>query len=213
MALRERTDKTAYATDVHSQGIDGETATFHIDGKQFTATIPLSGVHNVYNALAAVCVGSKMGLTTEQMKEGIESVGEVEGRNRRIACHGYTVVDDCYNANPASMRAALSVLAKAPGRKIAVLGDMGELGTQEKQLHYEVGTFAAQCGIDLVCCIGELAKEIARGAKEHGAKVLEFAAVEEFMKDFAPSVKEGDTILVKASHFMKFTGIVEALTK
>ncbi|MGN0311771.1 MAG: UDP-N-acetylmuramoyl-tripeptide--D-alanyl-D-alanine ligase [Lachnospiraceae bacterium] len=213
MALRERTDKTAYATDVHSQGIDGETATFHIDGKQFTATIPMSGVHNVYNALAAVCIGNKMGLTTEQMKEGIESVGEVEGRNRRISCHGYTVVDDCYNANPASMRAALSVLAKASGRRIAVLGDMGELGTQEKQLHYEVGTFAAQCGIDLVCCIGELAKEIARGAKEHGAKVLEFASVEEFMKDFAPSVKEGDTILVKASHFMKFTGIVEALTK
>ncbi|MGN0169348.1 MAG: UDP-N-acetylmuramoyl-tripeptide--D-alanyl-D-alanine ligase [Lachnospiraceae bacterium] len=228
-------DVTAYATDVHSRGIDAETATFHIDGKQFTATIPMSGVHNVYNALAAVCIGNKMGLTIEQMKQGIESVGEVEGRNRRISCHGYTVVDDCYNANPASMRAALCVLAKAPGRKIAVLGDMGELGTQEKQLHYEVGTFAAQCGIDLICCIGELAKEIAEGAKEQGAlmrdggetgtghkdggnpagaaRVLEFASVEEFLKDFAPSVKEGDTILVKASHFMKFTGIVEALTK
>ena len=104
-------------------------------------------------------------------------------------------------------------------RKVAILGDMGELGENEKELHREVGTFAGNCGIDLLICVGTLAKEIAEAAKEssiQAEKQLEavsFDTLEELLMHLGEQVKQGDTILVKASHFMNFGKIVEALQK
>ncbi len=202
----------AYATNSVTAGIAAQKATFHMGGEYFEATIPMSGEHNVYNALAAICVGSRMGLSMEQMKQGIETVPVVAGRNNQIESNGCTIIDDCYNANPASMKASLGVLANAKGRTIAVLGDMGELGKKEKELHYEVGTFAAQKEIDWICCVGELAKEIARGAREHGGKhVEEFATKTELISCLKKEKRVGDTILIKASHFMEFGEVVKEL--
>ena len=114
----------------------------------------------------------------------------------------------------------LNTLVKdAMGRKVAILGDMGELGENEKELHREVGTFAGNCGIDLLICVGTLAKEIAGAAKEssiQAEKQLEavsFDTLEELLMHLGEQVKQGDTILVKASHFMNFGKIVEALQK
>ena len=118
-----------------------------------------------------------------------------------------------------TMKASLGILKDAMGRKVAILGDMGELGENEKELHREVGTFAGNCGIDLLICVGTLAKEIAGAAKEssiQAEKQLEavsFDTLEELLMHLGEQVKQGDTILVKASHFMNFGKIVEALQK
>ena len=110
------------------------------------------------------------------------------------------------------MKASLSVLSNAKGRKIAVLGDMGELGLKEKELHYEVGEFAGEKEIDVILCVGELAKEIARGAKDnHGKQVMTLSTKDEAIEALMNIRKEGDTILIKASHFMEFEKIVEAM--
>ena len=123
-------------------------------------------------------------------------------------------MDDCYNANPVSMKASLKVLHDALGRKVAVLGDMGELGENEKQLHEEVGRAAAQQDIQLLICIGPLSAYMAKAAKEENPQleVVQKDTLEEGLKLLPGYLKKGDTILVKASHFMHFEKIVEALT-
>ena len=102
--------------------------------------------------LERICLYRRAGLTLEQIKQGIETLQSVSGRFHIIETGKYTVVDDCYNANPVSMKASLDVLKEAKGRKVAVLGDMGELGTDEAALHAEVGTHAGTCGIDALYC-------------------------------------------------------------
>ena len=114
----------------------------------------------VSNALAGAAVGYTLGLTPEEIKAGIENYTTIPGRNHLIQTDSLTILDDCYNANPVSTKAALDVLALSDGRKVAVLGDMGELGEKELDLHYQVGAYAAAKGIDLVCGIGPMAESL-----------------------------------------------------
>ena len=167
----------------------------------------------VYNALAGTAVGCMYGLTLEQIKQGIETLQSVSGRFHIIETGKYTVVDDCYNANPVSMKASLDVLKEAKGRKVAVLGDMGELGTDEASLHAEVGTHAGTCGIDALYCAGPLCEHLAKAAKEADSKleVRHFADRESLMAELPKLLQDGDQILVKASHFMEYGKIVEML--
>ena len=99
----------------------------------------------------------------------------------------------------------------AIGRKVAVLGNMGELGANEKELHYETGAYAAEKGVDVVCAIGDLAKEIANGASVDGTEVHWFETKADFLAEMKNIMKEGDNVLVKASHGMHFPELVEAL--
>lgn len=211
-------EKRIYATDVEALGLTGTRAVIHIPSEgtseaQFEVEIPIAGEHNVYNALAAVGVAGELGLTIEEMKRGIESVQTIGGRSNLIHRNGMTIIDDCYNANPVSMKASIDVLAKAEGRKIAVLGDMGELGTDERTLHFSVGEHFAQKGIDMLFCTGELSAEIVKGVMQTGSntQVHQYDTKEELIKALKEVAKEGDTILVKASHFMEFPEIVKAL--
>lgn len=211
-------EKGIYATDVETIGLTGTKAVIHVsagDGREstFEVEIPIAGEHNVYNALAAVGVAQELGLTIEEMKRGIESVQTIGGRSNLIHINGVTIIDDCYNANPVSMKASIDVLAKADGRKIAVLGDMGELGTDERKLHFAVGEHFSQKGIDMLFCTGELSTEIAKGVilASPDTLVHYFETKEELIKALKEVCKEGDTILVKASHFMNFPEIVKAL--
>ena len=127
------------------------------------------------------------------------------------------MIDDCYNANPVSMRAAIDVLAQGEGRTIAVLGDMGELGADEKQLHYEVGAYVAQKHIDWLFAAGELSQELVRGVSEYPDFTTQYdyfgSNVDALRARVCGFVQPGDTILVKASHFMDYPRIVKALTE
>ena len=203
-----------YADEIESQGFRGISCRIHTPQGSFSALIPIPGRHMVYNALAGTAVGCTYGLTLEQIKQGIETLQSVSGRFHIIETGKYTVVDDCYNANPVSMKASLDVLKEAKGRKVAVLGDMGELGTDEAALHAEVGTHAGTCGIDALYCAGPLCEHLAKAAKEADPKleIRHFADRESLMAELPKLLQDGDQILVKASHFMEYGKIVEMLS-
>ena len=207
-----RTSKQIYATDVENLGFEGMAVTIHTPKGSFETHISIPGEHNVYNALAATAVGLELGLNLDEIRKGIEEAKTIAGRTNLIKVNGMNVVDDCYNANPVSMEAALDVLSHAKGRTIAVLGDMGELGENEKELHYGVGKCVAEKKIHTLFCAGALAKEYKAGAG-NACEVYYFAERDEMIKELLSYVKAGDSILIKASHFMDFPKVVEALTK
>lgn len=205
-----------YAENVKPLGIKGISCDICVDDDEpFSVTIPVPGEHQVMNALAATVVGLLYGLTKEEIKKGIESLESLAGRFHIIENDNYTIIDDCYNANPMSMKASLNVLKDAIGRKVAILGDMGELGKTEKELHHEVGTFAGSLPIDKFLIVGDLAEHITKGLKEvnPSADVTSYHTVEELLPDLKNQIEKGDTILVKASHFMHFEKIVEILNQ
>ncbi len=200
-----------YATDVEPLGLKGTSCTIHLPEGSFSCVVPIPGIHMVSNALAGSAVGSKLGLTTDEIKRGIEALPSIPGRNNIIQTDHLILLDDCYNANPVSMKASLDVLNMGIGRKVAVLGDMGELGPDYAALHRSVGEYAAEIGIDLVCAIGPMSKEIAEGAASGGTKALWFETKADFLAQTEDILKEGDNVLIKASHGMEFPEIVEAL--
>ena len=208
-------DRMISATQIHSLGLKGIACRICTGQGDFDVTIPIPGYHMVYNALAGTAVGLSLGMTTEEIKRGIEKLESLSGRFHIIETDNYTVVDDCYNANPVSMKASLKVLGDALGRKVAILGDMGELGKNEQQLHEEVGVAAGQQEIQLLICIGALSEGMAKAAKEANPQmeVIHKQTLEEAIDGLPQYLKPGDTILVKASHFMHFEKIVEVLTK
>ena len=206
--------KDIYATDIENHGLEGMCAKIHTPQGDFGAKIPIPGEHNVYNALAGTAVGLQLGLSIREIAQGIASVQTIAGRTNLLQVKGMTVIDDCYNANPVSMKASIDVLAHTSGRRIAVLGDMGELGAEEKELHRNIGKAVAASGIDALFCAGTLAEEYAREAKANPECEVHYKKTrEEMTEELLAYVKEGDTVLVKASHFMEFPKVVEALTK
>ena len=138
--------KDIYATDIENHGLEGMCAKIHTPQGDFDAKIPIPGEHNVYNALAGTAVGLQLGLSIREIAQGIASVQTIAGRTNLLQVKGMTVIDDCYNANPVSMKASIDVLAHTSGRRIAVLGDMGELGAEEKELHRSIGKAVAASG-------------------------------------------------------------------
>ncbi len=201
----------AYATDIRSLSLQGTACTLHLGDKALHVTIPIPGHHMVYNALAGALVGQKLGLDAKEIKAGIEALVPVSGRNNMIATESLLIIDDCYNANPVSTCASLDVLATADSRKVAILGDMFELGEKEKELHFGVGAHAAEKGIDIVICIGTLSEETAKGVAFKEGKAIHFATKAEFLEKGMALLQKGDTVLVKASHGMEFPEIVDKL--
>lgn len=203
----------AYAEDIRDLGMEGTSCTLvFADGMRIPVTIPIPGQHMVYNALAGALAGRAYGLTAEEIAKGVAALQPVAGRNNRIQTEKFTILDDCYNANPMSMCASLDVLAKSNSRKVAILGDMFELGEEENSLHAKVGSYAAELGIDVLLCSGELSKHMAQAAQADGMQqVYYFQTREELQNALSQYIKTGDSILVKASHGMKYAAIVEAL--
>ncbi len=206
--------------NVESRGLKGMSCDICIKGElaeggeeHFHVDIPMPGRHMVSNALAAAAIGRIYGLTAEQIRKGIESLEPVSGRFNMIETEKFMIVDDCYNANPMSMKASLDVLQDGLGRKVAILGDMGELGTDEVALHEGVGVHAGHCKIDVCICAGSLAAHIAEKARQTNPDltVIWEKDLESLLASLKSYVKQGDTILVKASHFMKFENVVKAL--
>ena len=208
-----------YASSIENLGLDGSRFTANFpDGSHYEMTVPLPGYHMVDNAIAAAAVGFLEGLNLEEIRRGMSSVTALSGRGHIIHSERYTVVDDCYNANPKSMCAAIDTLGYALTRKVAILGDMFELGEESDRLHGSIGEYAAGHGVDSLIFVGASAKYMYEQARVHEDVEIRFypnkelllAALSDTSKEI---LKPGDTILVKASHGMGFSEIVEYLTK
>ena len=206
-----------YVTESHSNGIIGSNATIYLNDETFDVEIMMPGEHMVMNALAAASVGDLLGLKTEEIAEGIKAARPVGGRSNLIVLENRTILDDCYNANPVSMKAAIDLLNLANTRKVAVLGDMFELGEGQENMHGEIGSYAVEKDMDLLICVGSLSKNMYENAlkeKEISKKDIQIVYMndtEEALEKIESYLKEGDTILVKASHGMGFAKVVKAL--
>lgn len=206
-----------YVTDVKSNGILGSKASIYLNDETFDVEIPLPGEHMVMNALAATCVGDLLGLKAEEIAEGISKVKAVGGRSNLIVLEDKMILDDCYNANPVSMKAAIDLLNLSNTRKVAILGDMFELGNGEKDMHRDIGTYAVDKGIDVLVCVGGLSNNMYQGALEKKAALRKENLIyymkdrEEVIEKIDGILEKGDTILVKASHGMGFAKVVEYL--
>lgn len=205
------------ATDV---SLDDESrATFTLVTPQGEApvSLPVPGRHNVYNALAAAAVGLRLAVPLERVAEGL-SEAEMTGMRMEtfVSASGVTVINDAYNANPTSMRAAIETLAemRVPGRRIAVLGDMGELGSLTELAHFKIGEEVPRVGVDVLVTVGTLGKRIADGARADGMSpdvVRPCASVEEAVEVLDDLLVSGDAVLVKASRFMGLERVVEGI--
>jgi len=194
-------------------------------GSSFTVTAPtkdlsgayrigLLGRHQVSNALFAIALGGELGLSRDEIKKGL---GECEPAKMRLQLYdvaGVRVLDDAYNANADSMLAALQVLQELPckGRRVAVLGDMAELGAHSESAHAEVGRWAAELGVEQLIAVGKMAGTMAQAARGAGlSRVIELADAEAAATAIKSFLKAGDTVLLKASRSSRLERIAHAL--
>lgn len=205
-------DNDVFAKDIVNKGIDGTEFVAVTPQGEMKITVNSAGEHNVYNALAAICVGMEFDVPFEKIAEGIASFKLTAMRMSVEEKDGVTVINDCYNASPDSIRAALKVLSSVKDkRRIAILGDVLEMGDFAPKAHYALGT-DVKAGADVLITAGKNAGFIADGARDAGmTEVYAFADTDtarEFAGDF---VKSGDAALVKASRGMHFEKIYNAL--
>jgi UDP-N-acetylmuramoyl-tripeptide--D-alanyl-D-alanine ligase len=182
-----------------------------------TVTIKVPGVHNVINALAAAAVGFSLNLPGGTIAQGLERFRPAAMRSQVLAHQGVYIINDCYNANPASMKAALKVLAEwTPARsRVAILGDMLELGREAQAMHREIGQFAAALPLTHLIVCGDLGREIAAGAREAGMSpdaITHLPDASSAIDLLKKTIRQGDVVLVKASRGMRMEQIVQGLT-
>ncbi len=197
------------ARGIHTRGVEGVSFTASTPVGDMAMRLTLPGVHNVTNALAAVAVGLACEISLTDIRDGLESMQPVDGRLRSLrSLRGVAVIDDCYNANPGSVQAAIDLLAACPGRRTLVLGAMRELGENSSTLHREVGEYALAAGIDQLWGVGpEL--EICVNAFGANGRYFEdrTAAVSALSGQFGPD----DTVLVKGSRSAGMELVLRAL--
>ncbi len=203
---------------VRSSRVDMHGVTFLVEGPKFAFTgeyrINLLGRHQAVNALFAIALGAELGLTRKQIQAGLAECKPARMRMQFWELNGVRVLDDAYNANADSMTAALQTMKDLPckGRRVAVLGDMAELGTHSEAAHEEVGRRAAELGIGQLFAVGRMAAVVARGAREAGLnRVLEFADLDTAAAAVKKFVKEGDVLLLKGSRASHLERVAELL--
>jgi len=188
---------------------DGQRIDVQAPGQRFVITLPLLGLHNARNALAATACALAAGVAPDVIAQALGNFTPVKGRlQRKQGAHGGLVIDDTYNANPDSMRAAIDALATLPAPRWLVLGDMGEVGSQGPAFHEEIGAYARAHGIDAVLATGELARHT---VDAFGTGAQHFASAEDLIEQGVPAIPPAATVLVKGSRFMRMERIVEAL--
>lgn len=201
------------AENIVYHGLDCTEFTLVIGDERIGVKLPASGRHMVLDCLAASAAGYRLGLAPEEIKRGIESYVTVDGRMSVKEYRGAVILDDCYNAGPASMKASLGVLAKANGRKLALLGDMLELGERSEALHEEVGRAAAEAGVDILVTVGERSEAIARAASQNGLSAVYHLDREAAAGLLRSELRPGDTLLVKASRGMALEKVIKLITE
>lgn len=201
---------------VESVGFDG--VSFQVEGAggglDGIYRVPVPGRHQVTNAMLALAVGSVLGLGRGELLRGLEGCSQPPRRMQVIERDGVRVLDDCYNANPDSMVAALETLGSLPcdGRRLALLGDMAEVGVESGRFHAEVGRCAGLSGVDLLWVTGRMASWTADAAREAGVKQVEIVEKLEAVADrVVESVRAGDILLVKASRSARLERVIDAL--
>jgi len=206
-------DADVRAVEVRSEGFSGMAFWLRLDGQELPVRIPTLGALAVHNALAAAAVGRAAGLSTVDIVDGLAAGWSAPHRAQLSIVAGVAVVDDAYNASPGSMRAALELLSGLPGRRIAVLGEMRELGEAASAGHREVGAAAAVV-CDLLLVVGPEAAGIADGAIESGLgpdAVVRTADWREARTVLADILGDGDVVLVKASRAAELDRLVDAI--
>jgi UDP-N-acetylmuramoyl-tripeptide--D-alanyl-D-alanine ligase len=202
-----------YASDVRGDS-EGSQFVAHWQGGEAEGHIEAPGRHMVANAMLAVAVGLEYGVPLEACLKGLRRARLTKGRLERKMVRGICILDDSYNANPDSMVAALETLGQMPGRRIAVLGQMNELGVESESGHRRVGEAAAREKIECVITVGGIAAGIAAAAREHGVKrALEAATTGEAAALLRGIARNGDTVLIKGSRSVKMETIVEELAR
>lgn len=202
------------AVNIKDSGTDGIDCDIQTQDSNFAVHIPAFGSHMVLAALAAVAVSKELGLSDEEIAQGLLRYEPVGGRANVTNTENYTVINDCYNANPNSVRAALTSLTGLNGRNVAILGDMFELGADSDALHESIGVFAAEKGVDLLICCGENSKHIYQGfIKTTDKEAYHFTNRDTMISTLPTFLEKGDNILVKASHGMHYDAVVDALLK
>lgn len=207
----ENKDCDLVAENIKNRGIEGTRFNVNVEGKDYEIYVRIPGVHNVYNALAAIAVGRHYGISMEEITDGIREFLLTNMRMEIKKYNGIVVIDDCYNASPDSIRAAVRVLGSVKAsRKVAILGDVLEMGGFAEKALYEVGTGIEN--IDVLITVGNNAHFIAKGAEFAGLKnIIRFDSVDEAIEFLPDFIEDGDNILVKASRGMHFERIVEKL--
>jgi UDP-N-acetylmuramoyl-tripeptide--D-alanyl-D-alanine ligase len=195
---------------------ENERSIFAISTKEINIniTLPVPGKHNIYDALAAAAAALALKVPAKFIKKGLEHFKLSSKRSNIINTRKFTLINDTYNANPDSMAAALNVLENYPGRRIAVLGDMFELGNISKKSHENIGKLVAGLDIDALITVGKLSNSIASSAKISGMKLVKTVrSNKEAVKTLKRIMRTNDTILIKGSRGMRMEEIVEGLIK
>ena len=173
----------------------------------------MEGNHYIPDALAAVSVGLALGVEPAQIAERLGAFRNLAGRQEILEVKGYTIIKDCYNAGPESMAAALKVLGRRGGRRIAVLGDMLELGDHSLQAHHQVGV-AAAANADVVLAYGPFAPQVVQGARDAGFDgARAFSQREEMARVLRELTRKGDVLLFKGSHGMHMELVLDMFLK
>lgn len=226
-------DSDYCVSEYMTKGLLGTDAVIvsRITGETIPVSISLPGEHMLYNALACACVAENLGLDPKQIKAGISKVTATAGRGHIVQGNKYTIIDDCYNANPSAMKSAIRLLALADTRKVAILGDMFELGENAGALHREVGEAAGESDTDVIICVGNLSRSMYEGAIDSsshvgadevscdeadrddytGVRLIYFKDKDTLKRKLPAILQKGDSVLIKASHGMGFGEIVDIL--
>lgn len=198
-------EQTADVSADYQLNADGSEVTLKTPQGSARLHLPAAGLHNVRNALAATAAALAVGVTLEAVVNGLQQFSGAKGRlQRKSGLQGCTVIDDTYNANPASMRAAIDVLAACPGKRVLVLGDMGELGADAEQLHAEIGQYARAARLDGLLTLGEMSRAYA------GER---YDTPEQLADALRPQLDNTTTVLVKGSRFMRMERVVALITE
>lgn len=213
--LQEGVDVQGY----NIRAVDETNTAFNIqvNGREYTVTVPVPGIHNVYNALSAITVGLRFKVSMDDIVDGIKEFKPSKMRMNILTLKkGIRLINDAYNANPNSMEEALRVLRDFSGRrKIAVLGDMLELGEWTRQAHVDIGKSVVRNGVNYLVTLGYNSKYIAEGAASMGMsqrKIRTCSSIQEINQYLKNIIRDGDIILVKGSRGMKMEGIVEFIS-
>lgn len=199
-----------------ADGVESVSAVYDVRGAVVNVRFSVPGASNVINGAAAIAAVLSLGVSLSDIEEGLGSYTPVKGRMSVVRCPPYTVIDDTYNANPESMASSLATLARVTGRRVAILGEMLELGDGSAEEHRRIGRIAAELEIEILVAVGRTSKELAEGALAgglHSGSIFAFTDKKSALPALKDILREGDSVLVKGSRGVALEEVVEGIKR